>query len=447
MSSAIHFIGGIHPQEGCGGKEASRGKAVKTAPLPSRVSIPLSQHIGAPCKPLVAKGDHVCVGQMIGEPVGGMSAAVHSSVSGTVVDIKPLLMANGKKTDCVIIDNDYTDEWVALKPVENPESMSIEELCSVIRNAGIVGMGGATFPTAIKLNISNSKTPVDTLVLNGAECEPYLTADHRLMLEYAKEIISGAALVAKVAGISNVLIGIESNKPDAISAMKEAAKQHKHIRVVALPVRYPQGGEKQLIYALTRRVVPMGGLPLNVGCVVCNVATCYAIHKAVYEGRPLIERIITVGGNVQEPANYLARIGTSLEWLINTSGGLKPDTRILICGGPMMGMAVSRQDIPVTKGSSGITALQKNDVLKEETACIRCGRCTKACPMKLSPVTIDHAVRKNMIEEAKALNVMNCLECGSCAYVCPAYRKLAQSMRLAKTMIRKQSSAAAKKGV
>lgn len=445
MNSEFHFMGGIHPQEGCGGKKDTCGKQVIVADLPSRVAIPLSQHIGAPCKPLVAKGDHVRVGQMIGEPVGGMSAAVHASVSGTVIGIEPSLLANGKSTDCVIIDNDFADEWVPLTPVANPDEMTLDDLCGLIRSAGIVGMGGATFPTAVKLNISNNSTAVDYFILNGSECEPYLTADHRLMVEHADEIIDGAVLVAKVAKIPKVLIGIEGNKPDAIKAMSEAAKKYDNVSVITLDVRYPQGGEKQLIYALTHRTVQMGALPLSVGCVVCNVATCQAIYKAVYEGRPLIERIVTVGGNVQEPANYLVRIGAPLEWLIDSSGGLLPDTRILICGGPMMGMAVSRQDIPITKGSSGIIALKKSDVMKEESACIRCGRCMKVCPMKLSPVTIDHCVRKGMYEEAKALNVMNCLECGSCAYVCPAYRKLAQSMRVAKTIIKKQASA--KKGV
>lgn len=446
MSIVHHFPGGIHPHEGKGGKAVTAGLAVVTAPQPSRVIIPLQQHIGAPCKALVAKGDVVKVGQMIGEPVGGLSAAVHASVSGVVVDCQPAMTANGSQIMSVIIDNDFKDEWVELKPVSNPESMSVQELSNLARQMGVVGLGGATFPTAVKLNVPEGKK-VDTLLLNGAECEPYLSADHRLMLEHAEQIVSGAKLIQKVLGIQNVVIGIEDNKMDAVAAMKKACEGKAGFRVEALKTKYPQGGEKQLVYALTGRTVRMGGLPLDLGVIVCNVGTCYALHRAAYEGRPLVDRIVTVGGTVNKPANYLVRIGTPVEWLIDTSEGLSEATKMLIYGGPMMGMALSREDIPVTKGCSGILAMEQVSSLVDESACIRCGRCIAACPMKLVPASIDRFVRKDMFDEAEKLNALNCMECGSCAFACPAKRNLTQSCRVAKRIInQRRKEAAAKKG-
>ena len=287
MSTVHNFPGGIHPHEGRGGKAATAGLSIVEAPQPSRVAIPLQQHIGAPCKPLVTKGDAVKTGQMIGEPVGAMSAAVHASISGHVVDCQPCILANGTQQMCVIIDNDFKDEWVPLTPVANPESMTVQELSDLARRMGIVGLGGATFPTAVKLNIPAGKK-VDTLVLNGAECEPYLSADHRLMLEHADQIISGARIIQKVLGIERVMIGIEDNKPDAVEAMRKACEKYAEFSVTALKTKYPQGGEKQLVYALTGRTVKMGGLPLDVGAVVCNVGTCHALCRAAYEGRPIV---------------------------------------------------------------------------------------------------------------------------------------------------------------
>lgn len=446
MSTVHSFPGGIHPHEGRGGKAVTAGMPIVEAPQPSRVMIPLLQHMGAPCKLLVAKGDAVKVGQMIGEPVGGMSAAVHASVSGRVVDCQPCIMANGTQQMCVIIDNDFKDEWVALKRVENPESMTMQELSDLARRMGVVGLGGATFPTAIKLNIPAGKK-VDTLVLNGAECEPYLSADHRLMLEHAEQIVSGARIIQKALGIERVMIGLEDNKLDAVETLRKACAQYSDFTVQALKTKYPQGGEKQLVYALTGRKVRVGGLPLDSGVVVCNVGTCYAIHRAAYEGRPIVDRVVTVGGCVQKPANYLARIGTPVEWLLDTSGGMLPDAKMLIYGGPMMGMAISREDIPVTKGCSGILALDKVDALAEEGPCIRCGRCMNACPMRLAPAAIDHAVRKDMFEQAEKLDAMSCLECGACTFSCPARRSLTQSCRVAKRIInQRRREAAAQKG-
>jgi len=446
MSIVHSFPGGIHPHEGKGGKAITAGLPIVTAPQPSRVVIPLQQHIGAPCKALVSKGDRVKVGQMIGEPVGGMSAAVHASVSGVVVDCQPAMTANGSQLMSVIIDNDFKDEWVECKPVFNPEGMSVQELSNLARQMGIVGLGGATFPTAIKLNVPEGKN-VDTLVLNGAECEPYLSADHRLMLEHAEQIISGARLIQKVLGIQNVVIGIEDNKMDAVEIMKKACEGKDGFRVEALKTKYPQGGEKQLVYALTGRTVRMGGLPLDLGVIVCNVGTCYALHRAAYEGRPLVDRVVTVGGTVKKPANYLVRIGTPVEWLVDTSDGLEEATRMLIYGGPMMGMALSREDIPVTKGCSGILAMDQVPSLADELPCIRCGRCLEACPVKLVPASIDRFVRKDMFEEAEKLNALNCMECGSCAWACPSKRNLTQSCRVAKRIInQRRKEAAAQKG-
>ncbi len=446
MSSVFNFPGGIHPHEGNGGKVATAGLPIMEAPLPSRVAIPLQQHIGAPCTALVQKGDQVKVGQKIGEAGGFVSAAVHASVSGTVVDCIPCIIANGTQQLSVIIDNDFKDTWVDLQPVADPENLTGAELSAIAREMGVVGMGGATFPTAVKIAVPEDKH-VDTLVLNGAECEPYLSADHRLMVEHAEEIMKGARLVQKALQIDRVLVGIENNKPDAVAEMQNACYVCENAKAVGLKVKYPQGGEKQLVYALTGRKVPNGKLPLDAGVIVMNVGTCYALYRAVYEGRPVVDRVVTVGGNVQKPANYLVRIGAPVEWLLDTSEGILPNTRMLIYGGPMMGMAISRQDIPVTKGCSGIVALENLSALAKESPCIRCGRCMDACPMRLSPAMIDRYARKDMYEQAEAIGVMNCIECGVCTYSCPAKRNLTQSCRVAKRIItQRRKIEAAKKG-
>ena len=446
MSSVFNFPGGIHPHEGNGGKAVTAGLSIMEAPLPSRVAIPLQQHIGAPCTPLVQKGDRVKVGQKIGEPGGFVSAAVHASVSGTVVDCIPCITANGTQQLSVIIDNDFTDTWAELQPVADPENLTAAELSAHAREMGIVGMGGATFPTAVKVSVPEDKH-VDTLVLNGAECEPYLSADHRLMVEHAQEIMKGARLVQKVLHIDRVFVGIEKNKPDAIEEMQKACSECVNAEAVGLKVKYPQGGEKQLVYALTGRKVPNGKLPLDTGVIVMNVGTCYALYRAVYEGRPVVDRVVTVGGNVKKPANYLVRIGAPVEWLLDTSEGILPDTRMLIYGGPMMGMAISREDIPITKGCSGIVALENVSALAKESACIRCGRCMEGCPMRLSPAMIDRYTRKDLYEQAEACGVMNCIECGVCTFSCPAKRNLTQSCRVAKRIItQRRRIEAAKKG-
>ena len=437
------FPGGVHPREGENGKAVNGGNAIRELPAPPRVVIPLQQHIGAPAKPLVKKGDRVLVGQKIGDAGGFVSAPVHASVSGTVVDVQPALLPNGTAQMAVIIDNDFKDEWVPLTPAEHPETLSAAELQYLIREAGIVGMGGATFPTAVKLTPAQGKT-IEKLIINGAECEPYLTADHRLMLEQAAGIVDGIRLTMLALEIKEAIVGIEDNKPDAIAVMTEAAEHVEGLTVRALPVRYPQGGEKQLVYALTRRRVPAGGLPLDVGCVVMNVGTCYAVHQAVREGKPLISRVTTVGGLVNNPGNFLVRVGSTVENLLDACGGVKAETKQLLYGGPMMGMAIARTDIPVTKGCSGILALGQAAMEPRESACIRCGRCVNSCPMNLMPVRIDAYTRKNDFDGAEKCGAMNCMECGVCTYICPAKRSLTQSCRTAKKVIttRRQQAAA-----
>lgn len=438
------FPGGMHPHEGVNGKSVNSGNAIRELPAPQRVVIPLSQHIGAPATALVKKGDAVLMGQKIAEAGSVVSAPVHASVSGKVVGIENVEVASGAVVPAIVIENDFQDTWVELHPAQHPETLSAAELQSIVREAGIVGMGGATFPTAVKLTPAKGKT-IEKLIINGAECEPYLTADHRLMLEKAAEIIDGIHLIMLALDIKEAIIGVEDNKMDAVLALQAASEGVEGIKVQALPVMYPQGGEKQLVYATTRRKVPTGGLPLDVGCVVSNVGTIYAIQQAIREGKPLIQRVTTMGGLVNNPGNYLIRVGTLIENLIDACGGLQPDVVKLISGGPMMGMAIPHAKIPMTKGTSGVLALGKEAAEKEENPCINCGRCVQACPMRLVPTKLDMLVRTGNYEEAEKRGVMNCLECGACTFACPAKRLLTQSCRMGKRIINAQKKAAAAK--
>lgn len=431
------FPGGIHPREGVGGKADNAGHPVTELAAPSRVTIPLQQHIGAPAVPVVEKGQRVLMGQVIGEAAGRMSARVHASVSGTVADIAPCLLDDGTRVLAVTIDNDHQDEWIALHPAEHPETLSAGELRQIIRDAGIVGMGGAAFPTAVKLDPPEGKT-IEQLIVNGAECEPYLTADHRLMLEKAADVIDGVRLIMLALDIRQAVIGVENDKPDAIAALTQAAELTDGITVKALPAQYPQGGEKQLIYALTRRKVPVGGLPIDVGCVTCNVGTVYAIQQAVREGRPLIDRIVTAGGLVNNPGNFRVRLGTPASHLLEACGGVRSEANLLVSGGAMMGTALSSTDAPLIKGLSGLLALRQDPQERRESACIRCGRCMRACPMQLAPATLDALVRRDRFSDAEKMGVMHCMECGACSYVCPARRELTQSCRMGKTAIRQR---------
>ncbi len=435
MANTRTFKGGVHPHETGNGKQSTNAQPVIDAKVPACVVIPLSQHIGAPCKCVVTPGQAVAMGQVIGEAGGFVSAPVHASVSGTVKAISSCVVASGQRVPAVVIENDFQDRWDEnVKPRQNVGSLDAKQLLEIVRDRGIVGLGGATFPTAVKLAPPAEKH-VDTLILNGAECEPYLTSDHRLMVEHAAEVIDGMLLEAKILNATKLLIGIEDNKPDAVAAMRQAA-EGKNIEVVALPTRYPQGGEKQLIFALTGRRVPNGALPADVQTVVSNVSTAYAVSKAVRENRPLIDRVVTVAGRVKKPANLRARIGTPIYELVEACGGLEDGVRKVVLGGPMMGMAISSLDIPVTKSTGGLLALGEEGVHAQESPCIRCGRCVEACPMRLVPTRIDAYARRSQWEECSKLGTMNCMECGACTFVCPAKRELTQSCRMAKMGIR-----------
>ncbi len=435
MAITQTFGGGIHPHETGGGKAVTCLLPVVTAAAPARVTIALSQHAGAPAVCCVKVGDKVDLGQVIGQAQGAVSAPVHASVSGTVIALTPCVVASGKSVPAVVIENDFEDRWAdTVRPCENADALTPAQIVEIARNAGLVGLGGAAFPTAVKLDVSKLDPKPDTLVVNGSECEPYLTSDHRLMLENAAQIVDGVLLAKKATGVSRAVIGVEDNKPDAVAALQSAAKDG--VEVVALPAKYPQGFEKMLIFALAGRRVPNGALPSAAQCVTMNVATCAALSAAVREGKPLIERIVTVSGRVGTPCNLRVRIGTSLLDVIEQADGLAAGVRKLIVGGPMMGNAIPSLNVPITKNFGGFVALGEEGLSGEESACIRCGRCVRACPMGLMPSKIDALVRRNNYDGAIAAGAMNCMECGSCTYCCPAKRELTQSCRVAKAIAR-----------
>lgn len=429
----LTFRGGVHPP---GYKQATEHKPVETLPPPAQVQIPLSQHIGAPSKPVVAKGDAVRTGTLIGEPGGRVSVPTHASVSGTVAEVvehpHPL---GAQKTTYVVIDSDGLDTPDDAIGEQGTSSLSPEQLVAAIRDAGVVGMGGAAFPTFFKLSPPKEK-PIDTLLINGCECEPFLTADHRLMLEQPTELLEGAELLARTLGVKTVIVGIESNKPDAIAALEHDAAGTS-IRVARLKTKYPQGAEKQLIKACLGREVPSGGLPLDVGCVVQNVGTAVAVREAVRFHRPLYERITTVTGPaVAEPKNLRVRIGTPVSVLIAACGGYRDTPAKLIIGGPMMGIAVPDDSVPVMKGTSGVLVLDRASAAElEDRDCIRCGRCIKACPMGLAPQRLYHHVRSRRLNEAEKEHVLDCIECGCCAFACPAKIRLVHHFKYAKSEI------------
>ncbi|HOL16719.1 MAG TPA: electron transport complex subunit RsxC [Bacillota bacterium] len=428
------FKGGVHPDYR---KELTASLAITAMPAPAKVVIPLQQHIGAPCEALVQVGDTVKLGQKIGESKGFVSAPVHASVSGTVVAIGPYNHPLGRKVEAITIESDGQDTWHEdIKPHGSLESLSPEEIKAIIREAGLVGMGGATFPAHVKLAPPPEK-PIDTVIINGAECEPYLTADHRLMLEKPNELVFGLKIMLKALGASVGIIGIENNKPDALRVMRQAVEGEANISVVALPTKYPQGAEKMLIYATTRRKVPSGGLPMDVGVVNHNVGTAVAMCEALHKGKPLVERVVTVTGEgVARPANLMVRIGTLVSEVLKACGGLKETTRKLIIGGPMMGLAQTSADIPVIKGTSGILALTEENVdLSEPSTCIKCAKCVGACPVNLVPTFIAQAAEHELIQRAEKLHAADCIECGCCSFICPSRIPLTQWIRLAKADI------------
>jgi electron transport complex protein RnfC len=441
----LTFGGGTHPPER---KHFTEEKPVEDMPIPERVFIPLSQHTGAPAKPLVQKGDTVRRGQRIAEAGGFISAHIHASISGTVVKVDNYPHPFGKPGPAVEIESDGKDEPdTSLLPINGWESADPKELKQRVQDAGIVGMGGATFPTFVKLSPPEGKE-INALIINGSECEPYITADHRLMLEHTYKVVTGARIIMRILGLEKAFIAIENNKPDAIAAVKEACREYPGIRVTRMKVKYPQGAEKQLIKAVLDREVPAGGLPMDVGALVQNVGTVAAIFDAVTMGKPLYERIVTVTGTaVAEPRNIRARIGTPVSKLVEFCGGMNLEPGKVILGGPMMGLSQASLDIPVIKGTNAVLAMTRSEAkISPPGPCIRCGSCVRACPMYLLPNIIGLFVRTERIDEAEKYRVMDCMECGSCAYVCPANIPLVQLFRYAKSEIAaKRRKAQAKK--
>ena len=422
------FKGGIHPYEG---KELSMSKPVSVLQPKGEMVFPLSQHIGAPAKPLVAKGDHVLVGQKIGEPGGFISACIISSVSGTVKSLEPRMVANGAMVPSIIVENDGMYETVeGFGEDRDPKTLSKEEIRNIVKEAGIVGLGGAGFPTHVKLT-PKDESAIDTIIVNGAECEPYLTSDYRMMLEEPLSIIKGLNVILQLFDNAKGVIGIENNKPDAIQKMTELVKDEPRITVCPLLTKYPQGGERSLIYAVTGRKINSSMLPADAGCIVDNVDTVISIYNAVCKTTPLIRRIITVTGDaIANPQNYSVRTGTSYKELLEASGGFKTEPEKIISGGPMMGQALFNLEIPVTKTSSALTAMTKDEVaIHAPSACIRCGRCVSVCPSHVVPQMMMDAAERSDIERFTALNGMECCECGCCTYVCPVKRPLTQAFK------------------
>lgn len=430
----LTFKKGIHPPHG---KYLTEKEKIEEYMPKGDLVFPLSQHIGAPCESLVKKGDRVLVGQKIAESKAFVSSPIFSSVSGTVKNIAPVITPSGMKVMSIIIENDGEYENVNTEHIKRDyNKLSAEEIREIVKNSGIVGMGGAAFPTHIKLSPPEDKE-IDSIIVNGAECEPYLTCDHRLMLEEGKNIIEGLKIVLKLFPKAKGYIGIENNKLDAIEVMKKLTEDEQNIEVKALKTKYPQGAEKQLIYSITKREVPSGKLPADVGCIVQNIATMNAIYKAIVLDIPLTERVVTVTGEaLRNPKNLKVKLGTSVMELIEACGGFKEDPVKIISGGPMMGMTISTLDMPIMKGTSGILCLTKEGaVLPDSSNCIRCGRCVQACPMELIPCKLDSLANRSELEDFESFNGLDCIECGCCTFVCPAKKHLVQSIRTAKRAV------------
>ncbi len=430
--------GGVHPAE----NKLSAGKTIVKMDPPKTVVVPVSQHIGAPAQAVVAKGDKVMVGQLIAKSGGFVSANIHAPVSGTVVKVDKMPDSTGYKQMCVVIDT-AGDEW--LPDIDRSADLITEisvpdgEIAAKIAAAGIVGMGGAGFPTHVKMTVPPGKK-ASHLVINAVECEPYLTSDHQLMMEKANEIIIGCLIMQRAIAATQTIIGIENNKPDAIKHLTEtAAKYSSSIVVQGLKVKYPQGGEKQLIKAVVKREVPSGGLPIDVGCVVQNVGTAYAVYEAIQKNKPVIERVVSVTGkSLQNPVNLLARIGTPISELIEAAGGLPENTAKIVNGGPMMGKAVADVSVPVTKTTSGVLIISELEALRpEQFNCIRCARCVGVCPMSLEPYLLKNLVNISEWEALQPERVLDCIECGSCSYTCVAGIPLLDYIRLGKANLNK----------
>ncbi len=429
--------GGVHPEE----NKFSAGSPIKVLPLPETVNIPLSQHIGTPSDPIVKKGDKVRTGQTIAKSKGFVSANIHSSVTGTVTKIDKLLDSTGYKRMAISITTEK-DHWEESIDISNTINKTIsagpDEIIRKTLDAGIVGLGGATFPSHIKLSVPKGKN-AEVLIINGVECEPCLTSDHRLMLEKGEELMVGIQLLMKALNVTRAIIGIESNKPDAIKHLSSLAAGYNGTSVSALKVKYPQGGEKQLIKALINREVPSGGLPVDVGALVHNVGTAFAVYEAVQKNKPLIERVVTVTGKeLENPCNFMVRIGTSVTDLVEAAGGLPKGTGKIINGGPMMGKAMNNLDVPVTKGTSGIVLIPYGESLRKPVInCVRCAKCVNACPMGLEPYLLMSATEYKKWELVENERALDCMECGSCSYICPSGRPLLDYIRLGKSTVSK----------
>ena len=435
---AFSFFGGVHPKE----NKIARDMAIQEFPEPDILVIPMSQHIGAPCKPLVKKGDPVTVGQKIGDNTG-LCVPVHASVSGKVKAVEMRAHTSGTTVMSVVIENDHLGtlcEDCKPRTREEVDALTPEELMNIIREGGIVGMGGATFPTHVKLSSGLGK--VDTIIVNAGECEPFITSDDRICREMPAELISGLKIIMKILGLNTAHIAIEDNKPEAAKALQTQLFEDDGITVDVLPAKYPQGAEKQMIFAVTGREVPSGGLPAAVGCAVFNAATCKAIHDVVYTGMPLIRRVVTVSGDiVMEPKNLMVPVGTSFNDLMEAVGHSENPYKVL-SGGPMMGAALYDLSAPTIKGVNAVTILGKrNKYAVEDPQCLRCGKCIDVCPMKLMPVLMYKALQSNDPEVMKSVHMMDCIECGCCAYTCPASVPLVLAFRSGKQILRNAMAA------
>ncbi len=425
-------LGGVHPEE----NKLSANAAIETLPPPKQAIVPLGQNLGAPSKPLVKKGDKVKVGQLIAEAGGFISTNIHSPVSGTVLKIDNVIDGTGFKRPGVVInvEGDEWDEGIDRSDeIVSDISLNPQEIVDRIKQAGLVGMGGATFPTYVKLMPPPGKT-AEYLIINGVECEPYLTSDHRLMLEKSQEVIIGTRLLMKALKVEKAIIGIENNKQDAINHLSQLTKSIDGITVMALKVKYPQGGEKQLIKAAVNREVPSGKLPIEVGCVVQNVGTAFSVYEAVQKNKPLFERVVSVTGkDIKKPSNFMARVGTPIQQLLDAAEGVPENTGKIIGGGPMMGKAITSPEVPVVKGTSGILLMKKEESSRKTTGpCIRCSRCSTVCPMGLEPYLLTKASKLGKYDIAEKEMIMDCIECGSCQFTCPASIPLLDFLRLGK---------------
>ena len=430
------FPGGVHPLEG---KEYTEDKKIEVLPPPKIVKISLQQHIGAPTKPLVEKNEEVKAGQKIAESSGYVSVPVHASISGTVKSIELIDHPVSGKGEAIIIEAGEEQEWIdSFEKNDKYLDLTPDEMRNLIKEGGLAGLGGATFPTHVKLTPPSEKK-IDTVILNGIECEPYLTADHRLMLEKPDEIVLGFQLILKILGVKKGIIGIENNKKNAIELMQKKVGKITGLEVVSFPVKYPQGAEKQLIKACLGREVPSGGLPMDIGVLVQNVGTALAIYEAIALKKPLTHRVVTITGKgVKKPKNVFVPIGTSFQDVIDFCGGVSEKASKIIMGGPMMGIAQPHFDVPVVKGTSGILVFEENEAhLHAEEPCINCGRCVTVCPSYLLPTSLQVLVYNERFSEAEKLHIMDCIECGSCSFICPANRYLVQSIRHGKREILK----------